>query len=751
MNENFGLNNEFTSSSQSRESMSYENKKEEYNLTELSNATPTSGTQMTQEDAIHQMIYGDLDNDTEMLDLDINNAAIGFQIHSNHSLEEMPQGSFAIESNIPSMERTVNVEEEQKQIEHETGTKRVGEEEKSTETDTVRNDVVEEQSVGEQRVISVEPHDNIEKSSAVEVSEVIESTEAILEPAEKTNILEKAFHINSTNISASVINSDMESTDIMNQAMLVETGTTDPESTPAKPRKRTTSANYEPSSAMDTPARRTRRATSRDTERKEEPKETIVELPKTRLRKAASQQSLSQGDDPVQRPLGRSKRSASQQDLSQEFEVQTNQLTRRGSSQQNEISELKTPKQSGKISSRRTSKKKADEVEKIVEEVELKPKPLKRKNTKSESLDTEELGEAFNAEESVQSRRLRKATSHQTLNDIAENESKPQTRKAASHTNLSEVEVVSTPRSSRRKRTASETSEIESELGYRFSANENNQNRRLRKAVSHQTLTSIAESDIENTPKANRSRSRNEIDSKPQKPRRAVSHQSLSSLSEKEAPSPSTRSRKTKVTTETKPEVQIETKTPSKRARRAASVNSPEEVNEKKSTKLTRSTKKIDDETNSEASSIISTRSRKTATPSVDDESTSVKSTRTKRTARAGSVLPAIAEVENQQSTPTTDYLESSRLTRSQRAAIEKYANMKAPTSTEPTATRKTTRKQKTDGDQTVDSGSDDSDAESIKSGTSKISKISKASKKSKVSDTSSSQKTSRSLRSQKK
>lgn len=740
------------------------------------------------------MIYGDLGADTEMLDLDINNGAIGFELHSNPTFSGMPQNAFELESSsqnfdpvgteVSAVVELPNVEEVQTQ------------EEIQTEAD-----------------IQLETDQNVDKPSTSEMEESTPATESddpkdspieeivSIEPTQETNIaVEQPIHATEMEISepvddqiTSVVSAPKEEAE--SSQTVVKTN-----SDPIKPTKSRSRNNSTSTDEPKTPARRTRRTASQETTNEIE-KSANVDVPKTRLRKASSQQSLSsqgEGSAEIIQPLRRTTRSASQKSLNEDIEVTPIERTRRGTSQQKElletISEPKTPKTS-KISSRRASKQDSQKETETEISQELEQKTLKRKNTKDKSEISVDLGDTFNAEESVSSRRLRKAVSHATLNDIIEeedisrsplpkrkrakdssSESTKPPRRAASHQSLSSIsETNSTDenpienRSSRagsvaknenetrprraasqialntiineslpkqrRKRTQSEAPENETDLGDNFNAEEKVSSRRLRRAVSHQTLSNIDE--IEQTPTKPKGRSKKNSESEDKPPRRAASHQSLSSLSEKELESPTTRSRGKKALAVDKQE--SEPKTPSRRTRRTASEKeSPNEIVEEKKTIKTRRGAKKDDDTNSEASSIVSTRGRKTPAIDTEDDNTSVKSTKTKKITRAGSALPAIVEDDNiEPGTSTSDYLESSRLTRSQRSAIEKYA--KAKVDTDPsTMQRSGSRKVKIEKEEDIELV--ESDTESLKSQTSKLSKKSEAS----------SQKTTRSLRSKK-
>lgn len=809
--DNFGEYSENTSSSKSRDFLPYgegtQDKQDEYNFAELQSAgmqleNPTSSSEadaMAQQDAINQMIYGDLGADTEMLDLDINNEAIGFELHSNPTFSGIPQNTFDLESNsqnfdpveteVSAVVQQPNVEvvQSQEEVQTQAHTQSKTEQQNVDECSTLKMEETEPETG------STDPKDlPIEKEQSIEPTQETINTLEQPTQATETEISEPDDHQTASVVPAPKVEAVSSQT--------IEKSNSDPivfdkASTKSRSRNNSTSID-EPK----TPARRTRRTASQDTTNEVE-KSADVDVPKTRLRKASSQQSLSSqgeyGSAEMTKSLRRTTRSASQKSLNEDIGVASIERTKRGASQQMDIletiSEPKTPKTS-KVSSRRASKQdsKTDQKQTEMESSQqLEQKTFKRKNTRDESEASVDLGDTFNAEESVSSRRLRRAVSHTTLNDIieedhsnrsplpkrkrgkdsasegtkppsravshqslssisetnssaenpiekrsaragsvAKDETKP--RRAASQNALNMIAIESLPKTPRRKRAQSEAPEIEIEtLGDRFNAEESVSSRRLRKAVSHQTLSSIDE--IVQTPTKPKGRSKKNRDSEAKPPSRAASHQSLSSLSEKELESPSTRSRAKKGLAIEKQD--SEPKTPSRRTRRAASEKeSPAEtVTEKKPTKTKRGTKK-DDDTNSDASSIISTRGRKTPAIDNEDDSSSVKSTKSKKVTRTRSALPAIAENEDF-AAGTSEYLESSRLTRSQRSAIEKYAT-KTKVSVSNSSLKVKTEKEE-------DTELTESDTESLKSQTSKLSKISKASE-------ASSQRTTRSLRSKK-
>lgn len=593
-----------------------------------------------------------------------------------------------------------------------------------------------------------------------------------------------------------------------------------------------------------TPTRRTQRAASQqDTQKKKNTIEKVddeneaADLPevkpkaKSKLKKAASQQTLISIEETESQTKSRTKRAKSQQPAEPSV-TDNNRKKRRGASEQREFT-IKIERMESAVESiaknaatgepntednerkKRGASKQKDLSAKVPSEEASSTSKTAKKRTRTKSITETGVGDKFDTEESVSTRRLRKATSHQSLSDAVDRStiedlaiikrSKSPSRKkseataprrAASHQSLSSIsdsyqgdeepvsrsiraksvsmQDISNPRTRRaasqqrldcisekeetnvpkRKKVKSVSTDSDSELGDRFFANESapshaNESARLRNAVSHQTK--IVESAYEESPARKRKSKIEEEPSTSRTTRRAISIQSLSSAADDEAKVSDvevtkTLSRKRLVSdtsdkTEEKPE--IESKTSKYRSRRTPSVTekSPKESDSTtESRRMSKRSNKKDDDTHSEASSIVSTRSRKVNT---DDETSSVKSSKVRAT-RSGSVLPPIAEYEAT-STLSQDYLETSRLTRSQRAAVEKYAKLKEKiSSVEPTASTGTTRRntRKTKADNTTDElGSDHSDTESI---VSQKSSVSKASKKSETSESAKSQRSTR-------
>lgn len=352
---------------------------------------------------------------------------------------------------------------------------------------------------------------------------------------------------------------------------------------------------------------------------------------------------------------------------------ETSTRKRRGASQTKELvpteEQPSTSKAAEKVLSRRTSKQSTSDdsekpnTQKLSESVDA-PKPAGRRLRKASSQqslhdedDAKEATLTFKATKPKRSMShqslttiseasstavdadepMRRPTRAQSVVDISEGSTLRKRKLSSSQQNLSSTDADSSAvgemkrPSSRAKRTASQAS-LSSELGERFDAEESVQSRRLRKAVSHQTLPDI---DEEAPVPAKKTKSAT-------RPRRAESHQSLSSLSEasdekpEEQPAPKTpKARKAK---EALQENLSESTVAKGRRQRVTSESS--EVSE--TSRTTRKTKKADDDKMEAGSSpSVSTRSRRT--PSVDDDS-STKGGKTKRPTRAGSALPAINE-----------------------------------------------------------------------------------------------------------
>lgn len=192
--------------------------------------------------------------------------------------------------------------------------------------------------------------------------------------------------------------------------------------------------------------------------------------------------------------------------------------------------------------------------------------------------------------------------------------------------------------------------------------------------------------------------------------------------------------------------------TPTTRSRRRTEQDAPDSDSklETPSRKRARSSKK-DDDAMSETSSIASsTRSHdRVKQAPEDDDKSSVKSAKSKKSVKVNltpATLPIIKEDE-----PTVAYETSSRrLTRAQKATMQKYLTdkRKYESNLESTSSRIMTRRQSASQSVTESPGdndeSDSSDAGSVASNVTRLSKTSKASKASKASNTSNVSKASR-------
>lgn len=857
---------------------------EDYNITELQSAPlhlevpPTNMEQnvITQEQAMNEMIYGDLDvADAEMLDLDVHNHAFGFEMHG-HRTEENQGGIYldAVEMSTSSNEQLMldhaaNAQRGQQtnqNVEIALNTEIVADKVdhiENVETTESVNAAVEDKA---NEPIDANENENIpEIQTESKIPDVPNQTEAT---SDETNILEQAVIIDDTSANATqaaqtqpesanekpneVIEMEVDneatnifdnaagpsildasepvqqevtiSTEKENEPETIETKELDVEETHQTKHVDTVEKESGPKRPR-TPSRRTRRAASQqESGDKEDVPIEQVELTKVsrseksehsskvekKSKKDSSKESQSDAvevESTEEKPKSRSTRAKSQQ---RTIEPSTTEADRKKSdTSKNREFSIKLSRTETQELLQKTLSEESD-ASKDVEPVRRKRSALQQKeqpksqnepNTskatipkrqRTRSVTESELGDKFDAEESVSSRRLRKATSQQSLSDIAENVAEESTakkgrspsrtktekgapRRAASHQSLSsisdnenkpseETERRSTRRAMsqqrlddidekievkvpRRKKQKSESTDSESELGERFDADESTRSRRLRKATSHQTLSKIVENAHEDSPaKKTPSKSKKEPTTPP-RTRRAVSHQSLAEdetdtvATVKKTPS---RKRTKSESSETAPEKDETGSTRSRSRSRAPSETkqSPAKLTTQRST---RSSKK-DDDSHSEASSIVSSRSRKGGATN-DDETSSVKSSRVRST-RSASVLPAIPEDDQAKNIVSQEYLESSRLTRSQRATIEKYSKLKKNDSeVGETSTRRSSRKAKAHEEE---DGSEHSDTESILSQKSTDSKVSKASKKSKTSEASSSQRSTR-QRSQKK
>lgn len=871
----YDINDEFATTSQPNQATDYGHEHiDEYRIAELQTAPiqldippPETEAQslISQEQAMNEMIYGDLGvADAEMLDLDVHNDAFGFEMHGDRGVQN--QGSVYLEAVEMASKRTEHQEVQLVLDEPSSGHAAVSGGEQLQPSDNIQEPSVSQEQPKESVIDnnngiknseeepvsnSVSTHDEskvddipiqvspipyetnvfnkgviIDETAAVDSTtkeqpeitsaEPMESTEIEIEP---TNIFENAAIASTLDVTAQVDKLTQE-----NEEEIVADKPVDTKKIKDAPKTPKKTTKKDDSDMEKTPARRTRRAASQQDETAQLV-DVVKEVPKikSKLKKATSQQSLASVEEVE--VSSRSKRAKSQQPP--EPKIAEEERKQRGASEQrdftikikrlNEETIVTTAKSDvvdeydKKRKKRGASQQKELPIKVQPEDESSTSKATTTKRTRNKSVTESGLGDKFDAEESVSTRRLRKATSHQSLSDAVEStieesttkrgkspsrkKSEPRApRRAASHQSLSSIsdsgnqadeestsrttraksvsmQDISHPRTRRaasqsrlddidekqeikvqkRKKVKSESTDSESELGDRFDAYESAPSRRLRNAVSHQTLSKIIESAYEESPPAKKGRTR--VKNEPTTPRttrRATSIQSLSSAADDEpkdvdAAVTKTRSRKrlkSDTSDQTEESQGTESKTSKSRSRRATSETekSPKVADSAKESrkKSTRSSKK-DDDTHSDASSIISTRSRRANT---DDETSSVKSSKVRAT-RSGSVLPAIAEDEGQAtSSLSQDYLETSRLTRSQRATIEKYSKLKEKISADESTSRR--KASKTKADNTIDEQqlvSDQSDSESI---ISQKSAVSRASKRSKTSEVSSSQRTTR-------
>lgn len=817
---------------------------------------------ISQEQAMNEMIYGNLGvADAEMLDLDVHNEAFGFEMHGN---EHGTHQSDIYLNDVPTTSNQQLVLDDAPNAPAEQMDE-VTSAQKSPEPNVVdeqgdgvaKNEVVEEVVVeNEPAVVSSAGDEEFQPSISIE-AEIPHSTEPA---ADETNILDKVITesvfiqytvqpLESPSQSASddvTMEVTEEPTNIFENAatesVLAASSTIDedvqmnagkePEVDPndgnirssEPPQKVESEESVEKVDSTDktdekesdskrpnTPSRRTRRAASQQSEtvdqvqiQEEANKAEETESKSKTDKKSKQMEKIESKHDETDtseiKPKSRSVRAKSQQPIVEPSKVEPDRK-KRGASESKSITITLSRSEVQQYIHDSSQQKEKPQTETDAQKPSTsKAVTLKRQRTTSAT--DAGLGDKFDAEESTSSRRLRKATSHQSLSDIAEDtgelstpkKDKPSAtrakslRRSVSHQSLSsasdsdskasekliqrstrskstlslEVDAPSTPRTRRaaskqnldsadgektpakdlkRKKLKSESSDTDSELGERFDANESSRSRRLRKAVSHQTLTKIDESAQEGSPPK---KSKTSTKTEPATPRtrrslsRAASHQSLSSAVDSNAGD------------ENEPETTAK-RTPSRKRLKsessdiAAAKEETESTSSKSQTRRgTRSSKKDDDQ-QSDASSIVSSRSRsRKASAHNDDDSVSVKSSRS-RSVRSTSTLPSIPENANQsQNILPQEYLETSRLTRSQRANIEKYSKLKEKSISESDlSARRSSRKAKV---KDTEQDSDHSDTESILSQKSNASKLSKKSKTSEAS-----QRTTRSQRSQNK
>lgn len=299
--------------------------------------------------------------------------------------------------------------------------------------------------------------------------------------------------------------------------------------------------------------------------------------------------------------------------------------------------------------------------------------------------------------------RLRRAVSQQNLNEIPEMSPAQSKLRRPSSTLDSIVELPKTPSTRRRK--ASESSEIE------ITSN--------RPVKEQQQLPKTPRRSLRS-----RGSDADSVTSTPSSHRQSVDRESISTT-------PSTRSRRRILRPQhespSEPETEVkstkEKATPSKRTRsKRLSSRDDDEVSE----------------TSSIASSLRSSSSLQTPATEIDDDNVSMKSTRSSKRTRPTSTLPPIDEDTATPSKTSIDYMAASRLTRAQKANLEKYSTKQRQPETPTTPkTPKTPRRVVARRQSTMDSMPDadednNSDSKSIASDTSKISKTSMASRSSK-------------------
>lgn len=304
--------------------------------------------------------------------------------------------------------------------------------------------------------------------------------------------------------------------------------------------------------------------------------------------------------------------------------------------------------------------------------------------------------------------RPRRATSQQNLNEIPEGKSPARIKTRRQSSTLSNIaELLKSPPIRRRK--ASESSEAEI-----LSIQTAKEQHQLPK-TPRRSLRSRVSSDAES------------VTSTPSSRRQSVDRESTSTT-------PSTRSRRKVITPQ--PESPIELETEGEKPIKAKATPS-------KRTRAQRSSGRDDDdvsETSSIASSIRSTRSLRTPITEIDDDNASMKSARSTKRTRPTTTLPPIDENAVTPLKTTTDYLSASRLTRAQKANLEKYSSKQRQpetptTSTAPKTPRRVSARRQSTMDSIADAEediTDNSDSKSIASDTSKLSTVSKASRSSK-------------------
>lgn len=555
---------------------------EDYNLTELNAVQPVAEPvvdNISNEQAINQMIYGDMDSnaDAELNEMDINNEAVNFGTPSEYRQEFNLQNenfelsssqsahTITISSDPPHIETattsisTVEVTNVCNQAFVETITYEVTEIKKVA--DAIEEIPVEttEQETKSQENVNIEHVEKVVDENVEKIDEAIE-IDVSESAAEPTNVLETAvIQIDTKDETAidEITVPQAEETNVLNQAFNVSEIKVD---------ETKTDTIEEVACSMETDANMPSTSSVQEPEHTiSEPFRLFLTIPLKRIR---SKSESSDKKTTLRTPKSPSRR-------------------QRTVSQQN-LSEIEESGDASKPRSRKNSKCDSSDTE-----AGVKPeKPRLRKAISSQSFSNidenshEEMpstSKNSGADSKASKTRLRKATSHQSLSSIVEIDKKSEkeeedddenagkfvriTRKKRSASNQSLTEASSSklsetilePKLTRSRRAASHQSLIETineenpidkpstsrtkakktsgfEVSDTFQDSEKPIKNRMRRAQSHQTLTNIDE-DVEEDRRSKRGQSVastvSESISK-LRSRRAASHQSLVGIDEQQ-------------------------------------------------------------------------------------------------------------------------------------------------------------------------------------------------------------------------
>lgn len=727
---------------------------DEYNLTELQSVpASTQIAEDNREQAINEMIYGDLNasDQAEINDMEINNEAVSFGAHGDYREELNLQGrivdNLELSSN-PSQSQTTSmfdkaivsdVAGETLRVETTTAVSAV---EVTNVCDqalvaetisyevthiTTVSDTITEPSTSDEVMTTESSEQKDERESEKNdqnVEKLVPTTETIDDEMqadtnetnfEPTNIFETAVvGSDTTNIEHSINEEPTESTNVLNQAIIEsevsmnETETVSEqmnveENAPVLEEKSETSKPpTSPAIEVSGLTRRTRKksesesASSQPAEVYKDSSKTPM-TPKTarsrsrsRSRKAASQQDLTEIEQTVEiveGPKSRSrKKSASESSDVEASEKKTKSSMRKAVSHQtleNVVEDDEMPSTSkaskteaGSKNRMRRATSQQPTSSKTLGDSEDQPGKFVKLTRSKRSASAQCLDEMVVDEKPSRTlSRSKRSASAQSLSEESTDEkparSLSRSKRAVSHQSLIESikeEDDDSPSTSKsRKKTKSESSDIEND--------EKSSKSRMRKAVSHQTLSNIDE-DEEMPSTSNRDKRERNVSSA--RPKRAASYQSLSSLSEESNEEPTGRLRRGKSVSSIASDTTLRPRT-----RRAASHQSlVEETETEKAPAKTRAKAKRESSQEPVNESVSKPRTRRAASvqslvEEKEIEEDAPKSRTRKKLTKAGSVESLSVKEEN-----------TSPVIRSKRSTSKQPPSPKAETEKTPRKTR---------------------------------------------------------------